>query len=210
MRQELEMLESEKQLEHFVKLWERYNIACNYITIVFSYLDRWYATRKDRLTIHSLIIFMFQNHIFSYYCDSIVNTMISIINKSRKFEKVNLLLIYDAVCVFIDLDAQPNELIFYKEKFQDRFITETIQFYDTIALNMLKSPNFTLEQYIHDVEILLQHERHRIRIILPHCSEIPLVSCTHATLLLKYQSDILGITPNDTIDTPVKDGSFIS
>ncbi|KAF2204065.1 Cullin-domain-containing protein [Delitschia confertaspora ATCC 74209] len=189
----------EALLTFYIKEWNRYTTAAQYNNHLFRYLNRHWVKRemdegkKNIYDIYTLHLVMWKEHMFIGTQESVMHSVLKLVEKQRNGETIEQSQIKSVVDSFVSLgldeqDITKSTLDVYKEYFEKPFLKATSEYYNNESKQFL-AENSVVE-YMKKAEARLEEEKERVPLYL--LSEImsPLMRTCEEALITNHSSTL--------------------
>ncbi|KAI4130965.1 MAG: hypothetical protein LQ338_001476 [Usnochroma carphineum] len=167
--------EEEALLSFYIREWDRYTTAANYINNLFRYLNRHWVKReidegkKDIYDVYTLHLVQWREVLFKEINEKVMTAVLHMVEKQRNGETIEQGQIKAIVNSFVSLgldetDSTKSTLDVYRFHFEKPFLAATRAYYEK------ESAQFTAEnsvvEYMKKAEARLEEEKERVGLYL--------------------------------------------
>eukprot|EP01129_Flabellula_baltica_P016889 TRINITY_DN9194_c0_g1_i1.p1 TRINITY_DN9194_c0_g1~~TRINITY_DN9194_c0_g1_i1.p1 ORF type:complete len:738 (+),score=157.28 TRINITY_DN9194_c0_g1_i1:25-2238(+) len=164
----------------YIEEWEKYMTAMKVIDHIFLFLNIYSKQDETEVyEIYQLGVVIWNENIFKKVGEKFIRSILSLIEKSRDGEKVDISLIKSSIRCLAD-SKEPDGSSLYTKYFSDLLITETRYYYESEALEYISNGNISL--YLKYIEESLQDEETRVT-YLPEETNTPLIIACRSVLI---------------------------
>lgn len=169
--------------------WNDHQTSMVMIRDILMYMDRVYVQQNDVDNVYNLGLIIFRDQVVRYGCirDHLRETLLDMVMKERRGEKVDRIAIKNACQMLMILGI--NRRSVYEEDFERPFLQQSAEFY------MGESQKFLAENsasvYIKKVETRINEESDRAKHYLDESTERRIVEVVEEELIKKHMKTIV-------------------
>ena len=188
-------------LQYYAKEWTRYSTASVYINRVFSYLNRHWVKReldeghRNIYDVYTLFLVSWRDFFFMSIHGQLCQALLDWIRRHRAGESLDSTSLVKTVTQSFtvlgldEVDSSRRTLDIYKKYFEDAFLSETRQFYQTESDGFLAANSVV--DYLRRVEGRLAEEEQRVDLYLDSSTRQPLISCCESVLIANHKETVV-------------------
>jgi len=176
--------------------WEKYTSSMAKINKMFAYLNRHWIKRescnakREVYEIYPLSLVLWRDHLFKNLKDRLTPALMTLIEKDRNGEQVDMFLIKSVVNCYVSLGItrdKPEEtsLLIYKNAFEEELILQTDLYYAQESSQFVITNSVV--DYMKKVETRLAEEKRRVEQYLHHDTYEELISRCETALIKRHQ-----------------------
>uniref|UniRef100_A0A6A7G4K3 Cullin-1-like isoform 1 n=1 Tax=Hirondellea gigas TaxID=1518452 RepID=A0A6A7G4K3_9CRUS len=170
------------------KQWEDYRLLKRWLINFFVYLNRFYVKRTHKRSLEDVCLNNFRVLVFDKIKRFAADAMLVTIENDRDGELVDRSLLRNIIQIFVEMGM--GKLTIYSQDFEQRFLSETLEYYSRKAAIWLASD--TCPEYLRKAERAIQSEISLLTDSLHPSSKDRLMKVLIKYLLLQHQTEILG------------------
>jgi len=185
-------------LNYYKKEWDRYTTALKVVNHIFQYLNRHWIKResedgnKDIYEIYTLGLVVWKTHIFSNSKSRLTKALLSLIEKERDNEQIDVSLVQGIIGTFVSVGVEKDKdepsLDIYRRDFEEEFLLATEIYYTNESTYFIA--NNSVCEYMKKVEQRLDQERHRLSTYLHHSTGDFLLNKCYRVMIDKHKDTV--------------------
>eukprot|EP00270_Netrium_digitus_P021983 TRINITY_DN966_c0_g1_i9.p1 TRINITY_DN966_c0_g1~~TRINITY_DN966_c0_g1_i9.p1 ORF type:complete len:282 (-),score=66.56 TRINITY_DN966_c0_g1_i9:786-1631(-) len=174
----------EFMLRELVKRWENHKVMMKWLGKFFTYLDRYFITRKQLPSLREVGHSCFRELVYEEVKYKVKDTVIALIDREREGEQINRGLLKSVLGIFVEIGMEA-----YKNDFEAALLQGTSAFYSRKAASWIQEDSYPA--YMLKAEECLRSERERVGHYLHASSEPKLLEKVQHELLTQYEQHLL-------------------
>eukprot|EP00270_Netrium_digitus_P021979 TRINITY_DN966_c0_g1_i5.p1 TRINITY_DN966_c0_g1~~TRINITY_DN966_c0_g1_i5.p1 ORF type:complete len:323 (-),score=74.33 TRINITY_DN966_c0_g1_i5:534-1502(-) len=174
----------EFMLRELVKRWENHKVMMKWLGKFFTYLDRYFITRKQLPSLREVGHSCFRELVYEEVKYKVKDTVIALIDREREGEQINRGLLKSVLGIFVEIGMEA-----YKNDFEAALLQGTSAFYSRKAASWIQEDSYPA--YMLKAEECLRSERERVGHYLHASSEPKLLEKVQHELLTQYEQQLL-------------------
>jgi len=180
-------LHDEFKLKELIHRWENHKVMMRWIRKIFGYLDRFYVKRAQKPTLDELSYSCFRDNVFQAVKSEVRSIILSLLEKERRGETVDQLLIQSVVRIFIELGN--GSLKLYTEELETPYLKAVAEYCKAVSGRWAEEDSFP--EYMLRVEEALEDEVRRCKTYFTEQTEERSLLICEAELLDAHQHKLL-------------------
>ncbi|KAI5452672.1 ubiquitin ligase (cullin) of SCF [Naganishia albida] len=201
LRKQCETLSDVALIQYYYKEWESYTRGANYVSRLFTYLNRYWVKRekdegrKGVYPVYILALVQWREHMFENLYgknNKLVNAVLQQIENHRNGEEVDTTLLKGVVESFVTLGmndengTQRATLDLYRDKFQTHFLAATEAYYKKESEAFLAENS--ISDFLKKVEARLEEEARRVDLYLHNSTTKGLMNKCDKALIVDHMA----------------------
>lgn len=186
-------------LSFYTKTWENYRLSSRMLNGICSYLNRYWVRhrisegKKGYYDVYQLALVIWRDVLFAEVGGRVTKAILKLIEKERLGAIIDSRWISGVLGCYVELGLDDEEgdqrlcgpeLSIYRESFEDKFITDTEEFY-TRECNAFLANN-SLIDYMRKTEHRLAEEQKRVGSYLHNSTEVRLIKTCEDVLIKQH------------------------
>lgn len=169
--------------------WNDHQTSMVMIRDILMYMDRVYVQQNDVDNVYNLGLIIFRDQVVRYGCirDHLRDTLLDMVMRERKGEKVDRIAIKNACQMLMVLGI--NARTVYEEDFERPFLQQSAEFYRMESQKFLAENSASV--YIKKVEARINEEAERAKHYLDESTEPRIVEVVEEELIKKHMKTIV-------------------
>ncbi|XP_044750852.1 cullin-3 isoform X2 [Coccinella septempunctata] len=169
--------------------WNDHQTSMVMIRDILMYMDRVYVQQNDVDNVYNLGLIIFRDQVVRYGCirDHLRETLLDMVMRERKGEKVDRISIKNACQMLMVLGINSRSV--YEEDFERPFLQQSAEFYKVESQKFLAENSASV--YIKKVETRINEESDRAKHYLDESTEPRIVEVVEEELIKKHMKTIV-------------------
>ncbi|XP_018327779.1 cullin-3 isoform X1 [Agrilus planipennis] len=169
--------------------WNDHQTSMVMIRDILMYMDRVYVQQNDVDNVYNLGLIIFRDQVvrFGHVRDHLCDTLLNMVMRERRGEKVDRIAIKNACQMLMVLGINSRSV--YEEDFERPFLQQSAEFYKVESQKFLEENSASV--YIKKVETRINEESERAKHYLDESTEPRIVEVVEEELIKKHMKTIV-------------------
>lgn len=174
-------------LRELLTRWSNHNVMIRWLSRFFSYLDRYFITRRSLASLKDVGLTCFRDLIYKELCVKVKDAVLAVIDKEREGSQIDCALLKNVIDIYVQMGM--GEMAHYEKDFEEHFLEDTSAYYSRKASNWILEDS--CPEYMLKCEECLKKEKDRVSHFLHSSSEQKLLPKVQNELLVVYENQLL-------------------